>query len=189
MKPKTAEFILCKILGWKMGPFCQDPKALILGVPHTTVWDFPIAALYAIACGKQAHILVKQSFFFWPVGPIIKKLGAIPLEETTRGGAGAVRQMIDAYRNNDEFLWSFAPEGTRSPVKHWKTGFHKIAREAGVPVYAGYYDWGTKTVTCGGKFELTDDLRSDMIRLQQHYKDLGIKGFHPEKFVFDDAVK
>ena len=58
-----------------------------------------------------------------------------------------------------------------------------IAREAGVPVYAGYFDWGTKTITCGERFPLTDDSRADLARLQEYYEQLHLTGKHPEKYL------
>ena len=81
------------------------------------------------------------------------------------------------------FHLALAPEGTRKPVKHWKTGFHLIAREAGIPVYLGYFDWKTKRVGRGQKVELTDDARADMKRIQQMYEDMHLVGKHPDQYV------
>ena len=47
MRQKTAKFIFEKILGWEaVTPAVPEKKALIMGVPHTTVWDLPISYLY-----------------------------------------------------------------------------------------------------------------------------------------------
>ena len=78
---------------------------------------------------------------------------------------------------------AIAPEGTRKAVKRWKTGFHTIAREVGCPVYLGYFDWGTKRVGRGEKFELTDDPKADMKRIQEIYEDMHMVGKHPEGYV------
>lgn len=189
MKPSTANFILVKLLGWHPEPnFPKDEKALILGVPHTSVWDFLIAYLYARSKNADLHILVKENFFFWPVGPLLKKWGAIPLKKRQEGGAGAALQMVEAFKTHDKILMGIAPEGTRKPVKKWKTGYHTIATRAGVPVYAGFINWEKKYVSYGDVFPLTDDVRADTLRLQKYYKTLGVGAKHPENFVFDDEV-
>jgi 1-acyl-sn-glycerol-3-phosphate acyltransferase len=190
MKPSTANFILTKVLGWHPEPnFPKEKKALILGVPHTSVWDSVIAFLYARANDAPMHILVKENFFFWPIGPILRSWGAIPLKKTKgAGGASAIMQMVEAFRTHDNILMGIAPEGTRKPVKKWKTGYHIIATRAGVPLYAGYINWKDKYVSYGDIFPLTDDVRADTLRLQRHYKTLGVGAKYPEKFVYDDEV-
>ena len=88
----------------------------------------------------------------------------------------------------DTILIGIAPEGTRKPVKRWKTGYHIIATKAGVPVYAGYINWKEKYISFGEVFPLTDDVRADTLRLQRHYKSLGVAAKHPENFIYDDEA-
>ena len=190
MKPSTARFILTRILGWKPDPaFPAAKKALVLGVPHTSIWDFVIAALYARANDAPMHILVKESLFFWPLGIWLRKWGAIPLKRrSAAGGANAVLQMVEAFNSYDNILIGIAPEGTRKPVKKWKTGYHVIATRAGVPVYAGFINWKKKYVSYGEVFPLTDDVKADTLRLQRYYKSLDVGARYPEKFVYDDEA-
>ena len=191
MKASTAKFILNKVLGWKgQENFPKEGKSLMLGVPHTSVWDFVIADLYATSQGEPIHILIKDKFFFWPVGPILRKWGAIPLKSDSKtGGTSALMQMIEAYNTHDNIIMGIAPECTRKPVKRWKTGCFVIAKKANVTLYTGFIDWGRKYVGYGEVFTLTDDMHADMIRLQQHYKDSGVQAKYPKQFVFDDEVK
>ena len=189
MKPSTAKFILTRIMGWKPDPsFPTAKKALVLGVPHTSIWDFVVAFLYARSNDAPMHILVKENFFFWPVGSVLRKWGAIPLKKTGSGGASAIMQMVEAFNTHDEILMGIAPEGTRKPVKRWKTGYHIIATRAGVPLYAGYINWKDKVVSYGEVFPLTDDVRSDTLRLQRLYKSLNVAAKYPENFVYDDEA-
>ena len=191
MKQSTAAFLLHKVLGWTgQSNFPTQGKALFLGIPHTSVWDFVVAYLYARSEGGKINILIKEKFFFWPIGGILRRCGAIPLHNSKQPTtSNIIYQMVEAFKENDNILMGIAPEGTRKPVKRWKTGFHIIASKAGVPVYAGFIDWGRKQVGYGEIFPLTDDPHADMLRLQQHYKDLGVKAKFPEKFVFDDSIK
>lgn len=183
MKKKICYFILVKLMGWKImeGP-APEAKCIILGVPHTSVWDFIVSYLYYSAVGGKAYVIIKGDFFFWPLGPILKSLGGIPLSKGK--GVSIATQAIHSFKEMDRLHLALAPEGTRAPVKRWKTGFHIIAKEANVPVYLGYFDWGKKIVGRGVKFELSDDPKEDMIKIQQHYKEMGVKGKHPEKLAY-----
>ncbi|MBQ7508291.1 MAG: hypothetical protein IJT52_03080, partial [Spirochaetales bacterium] len=83
----------------------------------------------------------------------------------------------------DTFILAIAPEGTRKPVKRWKTGYHVIARAVRCPVYMGYFDWGRKRVSVGEKVELTDDARADTDRIQALYEEMHLQGKHPEGYI------
>ena len=78
---------------------------------------------------------------------------------------------------------AIAPEGTRKAVRKWKTGFHTIAKECDIPVYLGYFDWKTKRVGRGNRFEITDDARADMQRIQEIYEQMHMEGKHKEGYV------
>ena len=182
MKKCICKFFL-KVMGWKaIEPPVPEPKCIILGVPHTSTWDFIISYLYYGAVGGKAYVIIKKEFFFWPLGPIIRSLGGIPIDRAH--SVSVVKQVIDAFKKRDTLHLAIAPEGTRKAIAKWKTGFHTMAKAAGVPVYLGYFDWGKKIVGRGEKFELTDDAQSDLIRIQQHYKKMGVVGKHPERLAY-----
>ena len=173
--------IILKLLGWKaVEPPVEEPKCIILGVPHTSGWDFLISYLYYHSVGGKANVLVKKSFFWGPLGPVMRAMGAGPVDRSK--GASLVRQVIDEFKTRDYMHLAIAPEGTRKPVERWKTGFHTIARSANVPVYLGYFDWKTKSVGRGEKFDLSDNAEEDLKRIRQYYKDRGVQGKHPELF-------
>lgn len=178
---KFCAFLL-KALGWKAGaPTPDDPKYLILGVPHTSIWDFVISYLYYQSVGGDARCMVKKELFFPPLGWILRAMGAIPVDR--KNSAAMLKSLIEEIEKSDNFCLAIAPEGTRKPVKNWKTGFHLIARETGLPVYLGFFDWGTKTVSRGEKIELTDDPRADMKRIQAIYEEMHLVGKHPENYI------
>jgi len=173
-------FIL-RVAGWKiMEPPVPEPKCIVLGVPHTSVWDFVISFLYYHSFGATAYVMVKKEFFWGPLKPIIRKMGGIPVDRSH--ASTLTRQLIDAFNSRETLHLAIAPEGTRQRTEKWKTGFYTIAKAANVPVYLGYFDWGKKEVGRGVRFELSDDVQADMKKIRQHYKDLGIKGKFPENF-------
>jgi 1-acyl-sn-glycerol-3-phosphate acyltransferase len=173
--------LLLKIMGWRVvEPPVPEPKCIILGVPHTSAWDFIISLLYYNSEGHKAYVMVKDSFFRWPFGRPLRALGGIPVKKGK--GANLVLQVIKEFQSREVLHLAIAPEGTRKATERWKTGFHTIARAANVPVYLGYFDWKRKEVGRGIKFELTDDVQGDLKRIRQYYKDKGVVGKHPEKF-------
>ena len=125
--------------------------------------------------------MIKKEFFFWPIGPLIKKMGAIPVDRSN--ATSLVKSMIEQMEDKDTFILAIAPEGTRKATKKWKTGYHLIAKTANVPVYLGYFDWGRKRVSAGEKVELTDDARADTDRIQAIYESMHLQGKNPEGFI------
>lgn len=175
-----SRFIL-KFFGWKvMEPPVPEPKCIVLGVPHTSIWDFVISYLYYHSLGATAYIMVKKELFWGPLGPILRSMGGIPLDKNK--GATLTRQIIEEFNSRKRLHLAIAPEGTRSGTTKWKTGFHTIARAANIPVYLGYFDWGRKEVGRGVKFEITEDVQGDLKRIRQWYKDKGVQGKFPKKF-------
>ena len=173
---------MLKLMGWTaVGDSMPEPKAIVLGVPHTTVWDFVVSYFYYSGYGKVAHTMIKKEFFFWPLGPILRAAGCIPVDRTN--ASTMVKSMISIMNEEEVFHVAIAPEGTRKPVRRWKTGFHFLARATGAAVYMGYFDWGSKRISCGERFEITDDAKADLEKIQAHYESLGLKGKHNENYL------
>ena len=180
--------LLLKLLGWKaIEPSIPESKCIILGVPHTSVWDFIISYIYYFSVGGRAYVLVKEGFFKWPLSPLLRAMGGIPVDKSR--GASLVRQMIAEFERRDKLHLAMAPEGTRRGTANWKTGFHTIAKAVNVPIYLGYFDWGRKEVGRGIKFELSDNPKEDIKRIQQHYNKMGVTGKHPERFITGDNLE
>ena len=168
---------LLKLLGWTAmdGPVEED-KAIILGVPHTSAWDFLISYLFYTSVGGKAYIMIKKEIFLGPLTPMLKALGGVPVDR--KKGAAITLQVIHAMNSAKKMHLAIAPEGTRKATTRWKTGFHTIARACNVPVYLGYFDWKTKRVGRGVRFELTDDAREDLKRIREHYAAMDMEGRH-----------
>ena len=176
---------LMKLWGWKaINGVMPHDKAIIIGVPHTSAWDFVISYLYYTSVGGTVHILIKKEFFFWPVGFFLKKMGAIPIDRSK--GATVIRQAIDEMNRHETFHLALTPEGTRKKTTRWKQGFHAIAKATGATVYKGFFDWGKKEIGWLETLELSDDPIEDINRLKAYYRSKGISGKHKDKFTFDE---
>ena len=64
-----------------------EPKCLILGVPHTSGWDFIISYLFYTSIGGKANVMVKKEFFWGPFGPLLRALGGVPVDRS-KGAIG-----------------------------------------------------------------------------------------------------
>lgn len=170
-------------LGWTaVGGPAKDKVAILLGVPHTSIWDFVISYLYYRSLGQKARCLVKKELFFWPLGPILKSLGGVPVDR--KNAAACVKGLIDQMKDSEEkFHLAIAPEGTRKPAKKWKTGYHTIAKAIDCPVYLAFFDWGTKRVGFTESFPIGDNAREDTERIQARYEEMHLVGRHPENYI------
>lgn len=169
-------------MGWTAEDISGFPeKCILLGVPHTSIWDFVIAYLYYHSFGQRARCMVKKELFVPPLSWLLRAMGAFPVDRSSP--TNMLRSVVEEMSRPGYFHLAIAPEGTRKPVRNWKTGFHFIARQTGVPVYLGYFDWGRKVVGRGPLFELSDDPRADMKRIQAIYEEMHLVGKHPEKYV------
>ncbi|MFZ5636149.1 MAG: lysophospholipid acyltransferase family protein [Pseudomonadota bacterium] len=154
--------------GWRVvGAFPDVPKAVLIGAPHSSNWDGIWGFAAKVALGLEISIFAKHQLFWWPLGPILRRLGVI---EVNRGDArGLVEQMQDRFRSEERFWLGIAPEGTRRKVERWKPGFWKIARAAGVPVVPAYFHYPDKIIGIGEVFHLGDDMEADIARIRAWY--------------------
>ncbi|MEL7586598.1 MAG: 1-acyl-sn-glycerol-3-phosphate acyltransferase [Prolixibacteraceae bacterium] len=176
---------LLRLLGWKtVNGVMPHKKAIILGVPHTSAWDFIISYLYYTSVGGVVHIVIKKEFFFWPLGFFLHRMGAIPIDRSR--GATVVKQTIDLMNQQEEFHLAITPEGTRSATNRWKGGFHSIAKATGATVYLGFFDWGKKEIGWTDTLELTEDVQADISRMKAYYHSKRVVGKFPEQFTAEE---
>src|SRR5659263_571544 len=56
------------LFGWKViGSVIPVPKCIVLGVPHTSLWDFVISWIFYKSVGGTPNILVNKKYFFFSV--------------------------------------------------------------------------------------------------------------------------
>lgn len=173
--------MLLKLAGWKpTNGVVPHKKAIIIGVPHTSSWDFVYSYLYYTSVGGVANTMIKKEFFFWPLGPLLKKMGGIPIDRTK--GVTVTKQLIHEMNSREVMHLAITPEGTRNRNKKWKAGFHTIARVTGAVVYLGIFDFGRKEIGWLEQFELTDNVEADIKRMKAFYRNYNPKACHPKKF-------
>jgi len=169
--------LLLKMLGWNaIGKEIPNPKLVLIGAPHTSNWDFPLMLLVVLKLRLKVFWMGKHTLFRFPFGGLMRWLGGIPIDRTS--SHNVVQQMTDEYARHAELIVLIPPEGTRSKVDRWKTGFYHIARNAGVPILLGYVDAPKKEAGLADFFTPTGDLEEDMAEIREFYAGKG--GLKPE---------
>jgi len=170
--------ILLGLFGWKVAGKLPDLKKYVLiGAPHTSNWDFPLALFGALGIGLRFKWFAKHSIFKGPMGPILKLFGGVPVNRAVH--SSLIDRTIEIFNSKDEFVVGIMPEGTRSKTEYWKSGFYYIALGAKVPIAFAFMDYGTKRVGINGYFMPTGNPEKDMQTIRNFYKN--IKGKRPEK--------
>ena len=80
--------------------------------------------------------------------------------------------MTELFEKYDELALLVTPEGTRSPVDKWKTGFYYVALNAGVPICLGYGDYKKKIAGVGAIIYPTGDFEKDMGEMMDFYNNI-----------------
>ncbi len=159
---------LCSRWSLRTTPAPDRPTVLI-GAPHTSNWDFVLMLAIAWRLRIPIRWLGKASLFAGWRGPLMRRLGGIPVDRTDAGRV--VEEVVTRVHAGEVFGLVVTPDGTRGAHTHWKSGFYRIARETGMPVTLGYVDRTTMTTGLGPTIDLTGDVAADMARIRAFYAD------------------
>ena len=169
------------LFGWKVTGRIPDDlkKFVVIAVPHTSGWDFPLGVLARSAIGRDIKYIGKKSLFKPPFGWLMKALGGYPVDRSRP--TNFVETVVDIFNSKEEFSIALAPEGTRAKVSKFKSGFYHIAKGANAPVIPVKFDYGNKEINYGEPYYLTDNKEADMTHLWNYFK--GVKGRNPENSI------
>jgi 1-acyl-sn-glycerol-3-phosphate acyltransferase len=174
MLQKFAQRIIT-IFGWKtVGEIPPIEKAVFVAAFHTSNWDGFWLLVYKFALNVDVSFLAKHTLFWWPLGPFLTKLGAIPIDRAHTHST--VQQLVDTFRSRDHLYLALAPEGTRKWQPYWKSGFYQIAKKAGVPIVLAYIDYRKKEMGIGITIE-PSDRDKDLLLMREFYR--GVTPRHP----------
>ena len=132
-------------MGYKIeGRFANEPKMIIIGAPHTSNWDLLLAIGIMLSLGVRINFMMKKEAFFFPFKTLFLSLGGVAIDRSQP--KQVVLDALAAFNTRDKFWMAILPEGTRSAVLKWKSGFIRIADSAAVPVFIIGVDSRTKTL-------------------------------------------
>jgi 1-acyl-sn-glycerol-3-phosphate acyltransferase len=168
---------LFQLMGWKIDyRLPDDPKMVLIFAPHTSNSDAFHALPAAFVLGLKPSWLVKNNIYVWPLKKMIDWLGGVPVDR--HKSENKVEMMASAIKKTDQIILGLSPEGTRSYIEYWRSGFYHIARLANVPIHFGFIDYPTKTVGAHPGFIPSGDIEADMEKIRAFYKDK--RGRHPQ---------
>ena len=152
-------------------------KSVMISAPYTSFWDYVYTISSFWKNGYTIKVLFEQKSHFGIRSAICKICDGINLTEID---GKMTHHMSDVFNSTDKMMLIVPTEGSRKKVDRWKTEFYEIAIHANVPVLLGYLDYEDKIVGIGASINITDDFKSDMIKIQDFYKNFSAK--YPENY-------
>lgn len=163
---------LLALYAWKGWTFTGEPpqsrKCVILGAPHTSNWDFIFFLGAVTKLGLRPSFMGKLSLFRAPLTRFMYDMGGIPIDRRAKD-QNYVEQMVEAFAKAHGLTLVIAPEGTRGPIKGWRSGFYHIALSAGVPIVPAWVDNATMKGGIGPEIMPTGDYAADLKKIARFY--------------------
>ncbi|WP_426572873.1 1-acyl-sn-glycerol-3-phosphate acyltransferase [Aquihabitans sp. McL0605] len=156
----------------------EDPVCVLVAAPHTSNWDFFLMLAMAWDSGISPVWLGKKEMFWGPLAPLFRSMGGIAVDRENAGGLA--ESIAERARAGHVSAVVIPAEATRSRGTYWKSGFRRIAADAGIPMVLTYLDGPTRTGGYGPSFHPTADVVADMDRVRAFYADK--HGLRPDRF-------
>ena len=155
--------------GWRVvGEVPPVARLVVIAAPHSSNWDGIWGMAAKLALGVDVRVLGKAQLFWWPLSPLLRKLGVVPVDRSSP--QGTVEQAVRMLRQSEKMWFALTPEGTRKRVDKWKGGFLKIAHQAQVPILMAYFHYPEKIVGIGDVYYPTGDMDTDMRAIREWYQ-------------------
>ena len=171
--------MILKAMGWTIhGELPNLKKAIIIGGPHTSNWDLFLAMGSMLSVGLKFSWMMKKEAFFWPLGALWKTMGGIPID---RGAdIDFIGQLKAAFAAEDKVWLGITPEGTRSKVDRYKTGYLRIAKGVGVPLFIVGIDSVNKRVVLDKLWNPAGEIEAENAAIKDYIESHYV-GINPEK--------
>lgn len=172
---------LLRLFGWKVEmTLPYRSRCVICVAPHTSNWDFPLGYAAWRSLHRRACFLMKETWFFFPLGSLLRAMGGIPVPR--RRGSHLGQAIARMFRKQPVLNLAVTPEGTRSARTDWRKGFLYIAYDAHVPIQLGVIDYKHKVVRVEKEYHPTGDIDTDLRAIKAYYADMAPLARHPDKF-------
>lgn len=144
--------------------------------PHTSNWDFLVGIMAMFALDLKVSWLGKNTLFRQPFSGLMRWFGGIPIDRAA--AQGVVSTITEVFRSQQQLILGLAPEGTRSVVASWRSGFWRIAKAAEVPIVMVYFDYAHRVVGFADPFNPSDDFDQDLAALKKLIADVTPRRVH-----------
>ncbi|PHR56999.1 MAG: glycerol acyltransferase [Robiginitomaculum sp.] len=170
--------LIVRSMGYDIkGKFPDEDKLILIVAPHTSNWDLFLAIGTILSLGVRMNFMMKKEAFRFPVKSCFIRLGGIPIE---RGSPQkVVKRTLRSFQERDKLWLAILPEGTRKPVKSWKSGFVRIAYKADVPIFIMGLDHPNKLLILDKMVKASPDPLVQAEELRLYCKDK-FSGMNPK---------
>ncbi|WP_026464112.1 1-acyl-sn-glycerol-3-phosphate acyltransferase [Adhaeribacter aquaticus] len=178
---KLLAHTIFKVSGWHVkGEIPADvKKCIMIAAPHTSNWDLIYARAAFYIMGIDVRYTIKKEAMVGPLGWILSKMGALPVDRSRNNSL--VASMVNILNKAEKMVILITPEGTRKYQPRWRKGFYYTAVEAKVPIALGYLDYPNKEAGVGPIVYPTGDFDADLETIMNFYRTK--KGKYPENGV------
>ena len=160
--------VLLRLFGWRvLGVFPDVAQCVLIVAPHTSNWDFVFGLGAKWALGLRVRFIGKHSLFRFPLGVFMRRVGGIPVDR--HSAEGFAERVAKEFESGAPLWLVVAPEGTRRRVTRWKTGFHRIAVAADVPILPIALDYQARAVRALPLYTPSGDYARDLRALAAHF--------------------
>jgi 1-acyl-sn-glycerol-3-phosphate acyltransferase len=171
--------LLLRLFGWHLeGGLVDRPQSVMIVAPHTSSWDFIHGLAAKWALGLRVRFVAKHTLFRFPFGVFLRGVGGMPVDRGATEGFTA--RVAALFATGEPLCIVITPEGTRNRVTSWKTGFHRIAVAAGVPILPVAFDYSARAVRLLPFYTPTGDYATDLAALSAYFTPEMAR--HPEKY-------
>lgn len=168
---------------WKtQGEIPDVKKGIVIVAPHTSNWDFVHLLFFSFLIEVKVSWFGKHTIFRKPFGRLFKYFGGVPVDRSKHHSF--VEKMIEEFEKRERFILALSPEGTRNPVKNWKSGFYFIAKRLSIPVVLLGLDYKDKTINFLPPIYFDDNVSKEeaIEKVKNLFSKFNAK--YPEKFVY-----
>ena len=184
-RPKALQWLgrtVLSIFGWKVSGSISEAYAgkslVVIVAPHTSNWDGIFGVATVAGLDARITFIGKHTVFRYGLGSFLRYMGGIPVDRSKPGAI--IQDALNQIKDLEGALIAMSPEGTRSKVKEWKTGFLRIAKELNTKIILASIDFSKKEILLGKAFTPSGDNVKDILDLKKYYSSFTPK--HPDKF-------
>lgn len=184
-------WLLMERKGWKLENKLDTSikRYVLLSIPHTSNWDAIHGILFFHKIKLPVKFAIKIEWMKFPFKGIFESVGAMGIDRSAgkSGKKSAVEAMVDLFKEHNDLIICVTPEGTRKPVKKWKTGFYHVAVGAKVPIAIGILDYKNKVGLIEKFVYPSGDMEKDMREILSYYNKSQAK--FPDNFELDERYR
>lgn len=160
--------------GWGFdGQLPDREKYIIVVGPHTSNWDFICGVAARSILKTDIKFIGKRELFKFPFKNFFLNLGGYPVNR--QANENAVEMMARFFGENERFILTISPEGTRSRVSTLRTGFYHVARSADVPYVLVGMDYKRKKIVIAPPREAGERVADEVDRVRRFFAQITAK--------------